>query len=138
MTIGENIRKIRKQQGLTQKELAELAGLNEVTIRSYEAGKFKPKLENIKKLSKALGTYYGIVGDDWPKYNEEAKDDFLSIAVPYDAFLKSLERKMKHEEKLLLEDYRKLNSEGQDEARKRINEMTLIEKYTEIEPEPPE
>lgn len=68
MTIGENIRKIRKQKGLAQKRLAELSGLNEVTIRSYELGKFKPKFETIQKIAKALdistSELYGIEFND--------------------------------------------------------------------------
>ncbi len=59
MSIGENIRKIRKQKGLTQKKLAELSGLNEVTIRSYELGKFKPKIETIQRIANALDVTIG-------------------------------------------------------------------------------
>ena len=39
MSIGENIRYLRKQAKLTQKQLAQMVGVNEVTIRSYERGK---------------------------------------------------------------------------------------------------
>ena len=54
-TIGKNIKNFRKQKKLTQKKLAELTGLNEVTIRSYEADKYRPKYDNLKKLARALG-----------------------------------------------------------------------------------
>lgn len=54
MTIGENIRLHRKEKGITQKKLAELVSLNEVTIRGYEAGKYKPKIENLKKIADVL------------------------------------------------------------------------------------
>lgn len=40
---------------MTQKELATLVGVNEVTIRSYEAEKYRPKIETIQKISSALG-----------------------------------------------------------------------------------
>lgn len=40
MSIGENIRNLRKKAGLTQRKLAEKVGVNEVTIRSYEAEKY--------------------------------------------------------------------------------------------------
>ncbi|MBR3561931.1 MAG: helix-turn-helix transcriptional regulator [Oscillospiraceae bacterium] len=52
--IGENIRALRKEQGLTQLELAEKAGVNVQTIRSYESGKYKPKREAIQSIAKAL------------------------------------------------------------------------------------
>lgn len=54
MSIGENIRCLRKKAGLTQKQLANIVGVNEVTIRSYEAGKYEPKTETLYKLVTAL------------------------------------------------------------------------------------
>ena len=39
MTVGEKIRTYRTMRGIPQKMLGELAGgINEVTIRKYEAG----------------------------------------------------------------------------------------------------
>ncbi len=55
MSIGENIRYLRKRAKLTQKKLADMTGVNEVTIRSYESGKYEPKTETIYKLVRALG-----------------------------------------------------------------------------------
>lgn len=54
MTVGENIKRIRKEKGLTQKALGELSGINEVQIRRYEIGGANPKLETIRKIAKAL------------------------------------------------------------------------------------
>lgn len=54
MTIGENIRAIRKEKGLTQKELGRLCGIAEITIRQYESEKYQPKIETIEKIAKAL------------------------------------------------------------------------------------
>lgn len=54
MSIGKNIRYFRKKAGLTQKQLAEKVGVNEVTIRSYEAGRYEPKTETLYKLVRAL------------------------------------------------------------------------------------
>lgn len=55
VTVGENIKKIRKQKGLTQKRLGELCGINEVQIRRYEIGKANPKIETVDKIASALG-----------------------------------------------------------------------------------
>lgn len=55
MTIGENIKHFRKEKGLTQKELGNLCGINEVQIRRYELGGSNPKLETIQKIATALG-----------------------------------------------------------------------------------
>ncbi|WP_162291780.1 MULTISPECIES: helix-turn-helix transcriptional regulator [Blautia] len=53
-TIGENIKYFRKQKKMTQKELATLVGVNEVTIRSYELGKYNPKINILTRLSIAF------------------------------------------------------------------------------------
>lgn len=49
------IREKRKERGLTQKELANMTGLAEITIRNYEAGKFVPKFDAKQKLEAVLG-----------------------------------------------------------------------------------
>lgn len=54
MTIGEKIRHLRKNKGLTQKELGELSKINEVQLRRYELGKSKPKYETLDKIASAL------------------------------------------------------------------------------------
>ena len=57
MTIGEKIRALRNAKGYSQKYLGELAdGINEVTIRKYEAGYRNPKPDQLEKIARALGT----------------------------------------------------------------------------------
>ncbi len=57
MTVGENIRRIRKEKGLTQKKLGELCNpqISESTIRKYELSILKPKIETVDKIASALG-----------------------------------------------------------------------------------
>lgn len=50
MTVGDNIRKVRKKRGLTQKELAKLLNVSESMVSQYES-KETLKLETIKKSS---------------------------------------------------------------------------------------
>lgn len=54
MTVGENIKRLRKERGLTQKNLGELCGIAEPNIRKYENGKQNPKLETAESIAKAL------------------------------------------------------------------------------------
>ena len=49
MTIGEQIKYIRKRRGLTQGQLAEATGIHPVTIRKYETNKLQPKKSRYKK-----------------------------------------------------------------------------------------
>ena len=55
MNTGEKIKFYRTEAGLSQKKLGELAGgINEVTIRKYEAGDRNPKIEQLQKIATAL------------------------------------------------------------------------------------
>lgn len=54
MNVAAKIRMLRKEKGITQKGLALLSGLAEITIRQYEAAKYVPKLEQLRKIAKAL------------------------------------------------------------------------------------
>lgn len=51
-----NIRKLRKEQGLTLKRLSELTGLAPSLISRYENGDRHPKIENWQKLA----DYFGV------------------------------------------------------------------------------
>lgn len=55
--VGNNIRKYRKENKMTLKELAEKVGLTEATVQKYEAGNIKKiDIEMLKRLSDALET----------------------------------------------------------------------------------
>lgn len=54
MTIGENIRRIRKERGLTLKQLGDLVGVSESYIRAYETGRRNPKQSSLEALADAL------------------------------------------------------------------------------------
>lgn len=57
MTVGENIKRIRKEKGLTQKKLGELCNppISESNIRKYENGKQNAKIETVDRIASALG-----------------------------------------------------------------------------------
>ena len=54
MTVGENIRRIRLERGLTLKQLGNMVGVNESYIRAYESGRRNPKLSSLEALAQAL------------------------------------------------------------------------------------
>ena len=54
MSIGENIKKLRKNKGLSQKQLAEILNLSEITIRRYEKCSNIPTIETLDKIAIAL------------------------------------------------------------------------------------
>lgn len=55
ITIGKNIRKYRKQLGMTQDELAEKAGLSTNYLGGVERGEKTPSLESFISITNALG-----------------------------------------------------------------------------------
>lgn len=52
--IGNMILKFRKEKGLKQKELAEIAGINRMSIGNYERGTRTPSAEVLNKIADAL------------------------------------------------------------------------------------
>ncbi len=54
MTIGENIRRIRQERNLTQRQLGEMVGASEAYIRAYESGRRNPKPSSLEKIANAL------------------------------------------------------------------------------------
>ena len=52
--IGDKIRALRKQAGITQEELGDLLSVSYMTVRRWEAGKVVPRLDEIKALANAL------------------------------------------------------------------------------------
>ena len=53
-TVGQQIKKYRKEKNLTQKQLGELSGTSEITVRQYELGKRQPRLEQLRRIASAL------------------------------------------------------------------------------------
>lgn len=54
MSVGSNIRRIRKIKGFTQKELASKIDMSIVAIQKYETGKREPKNIIVSNIAKAL------------------------------------------------------------------------------------
>ncbi len=62
MNVGENIKKRRKEKGLTQKELAKKLNVSEPMISQYES-KETLKLETIRKIAIALDVSLNVLLD---------------------------------------------------------------------------
>jgi putative transcriptional regulator len=53
--MKNDIKKLRKEAGLRQEDLAEMAGVSRQTIIAIENDKYNPTLELAMKLAKKLG-----------------------------------------------------------------------------------
>lgn len=54
--FGDNIKRLRKNKGLKQQEIAELLGIKRNTYSDWENGKTEPKLENVVKIAQIFNT----------------------------------------------------------------------------------
>jgi len=53
--VAEEIRRARKEAGLTQEDLAHLAGTSERTVRAIETGTGNPSLQAVVAVANVLG-----------------------------------------------------------------------------------
>ena len=145
MTIGEKIRCIRKKKGMTQKALAEKSGIAEITIRQYEADKYKPKPDAIMKLCFALNcNTTDIIDDDNQKYYKMFDDILKNVhslmkAANTEDDLDIAEKLLTEAENLYQENYPLsirlqasfdlLNNAGQEKAVAYVEDLSKIPEY---------
>lgn len=53
--LGAELQRARKQNGLTQEQLADLAGISERTLRSIERGAGNPSIDAVLSVADVLG-----------------------------------------------------------------------------------
>jgi transcriptional regulator with XRE-family HTH domain len=54
-TFGQNLRRIRREKGLSQERLAHASGLNMTHVARIERGEREPGVRTVSKLTKGLG-----------------------------------------------------------------------------------
>lgn len=130
MSIGDNIRRLRLEKKMTQKELSKLSGISEVMISQYERGVRVPKNNNMARIAYVLDKSgrellddelpFDLLDPTWDK-------DFIDIyrqPVP-----QIRDTHLDYSENELITNYRMLNDAGKLEASKRVEELTEIVKY---------
>lgn len=55
MSIAENIKKLREKYGLTQEELAKIAGVTNKAVSTWETGVKAPRMGAIEKIANHFG-----------------------------------------------------------------------------------
>lgn len=55
LRIGQRIAELRKEQGMTQTQLAERCGLQQAHIARIEAGRYSVGLDTLAQIATALG-----------------------------------------------------------------------------------
>ncbi|WP_026569306.1 MULTISPECIES: helix-turn-helix domain-containing protein [Sediminibacillus] len=75
--VGERLRAIRKQQVLSQEELAHLSGLHPTYIGQLERGEKNPTINTIHKVTLSLG----IPISELFRLTENVKDEQINILL---------------------------------------------------------
>jgi|YelNatPaOPRAMG01_1025707.scaffolds.fasta_scaffold145167_1 transcriptional regulator with XRE-family HTH domain len=98
--VGQKIRNIRKEKGLTQEELGNLCGLSYKFISDVERGKQNPSLDSLASIAKGLNVQLSTLFDfQEPQIKQNPSSDFCSSNV---TILKELSHyKPKHIKKAL-------------------------------------
>lgn len=129
----QKMKTYRINNKMTQKKLGLLCNppISESTIRKYELGLLNPKFETVTKIANALHVPISALWDF------DSIDNLVNTDVPKDEANQELlpPNPSGADEQPLLADYRKLNLLGREEAKKRVNELTEIKKYTEFHKE---
>lgn len=140
--IGNRIKKIRTEKGLTQKEMAELAKIPYSTYSNYENNNRVPRMGQIRNIASVLGVtihdLLGIAPDDslnmninFPNLLIEEKDD--KIVIGFDQYSRTGQSDLEDKENILLQNFRKLNAKGKEKVMDITEDFTYIEKYTKFE-----
>ena len=78
--LAEKLRRLRSLRGLTQKQVAQIAGIDESTVRNYELARRMPGPEHINGLAKA----YGVVPEAIVAFDDRAdQNELLVMAVEF-------------------------------------------------------
>lgn len=145
-TVGDNIRRIRKERNMTQKELGEkLGGISQQLIGQWETGKTNPKLGTLVKIATALDTELVNIFFESPTSvidlthveDKEISKYLFSMFPDIKREYEEEKRAQKEAEEYLSTErldeitllYSQLNEAGQKEAVKRVSELTEIPRY---------
>ena len=121
MEFSEKLRNLRKEKGMTQKELSVKLGTTPQNLAQYENGKRNPKPKTLQKIADALDVPVNELKSD----RELEFDDLMTtIKSINDAVDRSIEL-----EQTLITDYRSLNLQGQEKAREQVKLLTKIPEY---------
>ena len=82
MSFAENLRRIRKEKKLQQKQLAERAGISLRTLQNWESGQRRPSnLDAVAKLAQVLEVPTTALLEDSERYVMEAQEKGGSSAA---------------------------------------------------------
>ena len=111
MSVGDTLRKLREQHGLTQEQFADKIGVKRTTYISYETSKTNPGFVLIRKIADIFDvSILDFMEDEPPKQF----DVLRSPEVIYHPEIKRGDLLLTSEEKFIVDYYRSLNGEERE------------------------
>ena len=85
MSIGKNIKNLRLNYGLSQKDLATIAGVTDKTVSAWENDRIDPRMGAIQKIADHFGIKKSaIIESSKNNYSEvQANDEELKLLINY-------------------------------------------------------
>ena len=125
MTIGERIKEIREEVGLTQEELGNRLGVTGVTIMRYEKGTRQPRIEQLEAIAEALDvSVTSLLFGSTPSTEDS---DIIVVDISFQNTVKNFGVMLSL-----------LNDVGQKKALERVEELTEIPRYQKATQRPPQ
>lgn len=122
MNIADNIKKLRKSHGYTQKDLANILQVKPTAISAWESGRNKPLMDKVTIMATLFGVSTSdIVGDTFNK-----NDSILSLINETSSQLTPPRQQKVY-------DFAKNELEEQQEQQEQKHHITVLEKYKEYE-----
>lgn len=103
--IAENLKRLRKEKGLSQKEVSKKIGMTPQGYQQYERGVRNPKPATIKRIADALGvtaseifgeTLYGLVLPAWIPCSDRMPEEKKEVLISADGELYIAEYEIDH------------------------------------------
>ena len=126
MSIGDNIKKWRELRNLKQTELAEMVGVSDKTVSSWEINRTEPKMGMVEKICNALSCKKtDIIGEDEPVVNLQLFGTTSEEHYYFNEDARELAEFMFHnpEYKVLFDASRKVKKEDIDFVRQMIDRV---------------
>lgn len=117
MNVGQRLKKLRLERGMTQSELGKILGMTKGAIHKYESGQIKNfKPEALKELTELFGLPPAFfIFDEVPNMGENLEESIVKYVGSWFS--------------IFVDDLRSLNLEGQAKVHEYCNDLAQIPKY---------
>ena len=116
MSIGNNIKNLRLKYSLSQKELAEIAGVSDKTVSAWEQNRIIPRMGPIQRMADHFGIKKSDIIEPFP----------ISLSFDTERIVKN-DSMLSDNEKRMVQKYRNLNFDN----RRMID--NLMEKFLAVQ-----